>query len=411
MSAMSSSVVSRGASVRAAHLEEVLDLARQHLHMEIAFVSEVGDGHQTFRVARGDTDSFGIRVGDHVPLIDTWCSLMLEGLLGNVVPNVAEHPLLNRIRTTATEHIGAYAAVPLRLRNGEIYGTLCCLAGNEKDLTQRDVQFLNLLADVLADDLQAERDSSRLLQRIETLLDADRFATAFQPIVDVNDNRCLGFEALTRFPPGYGPPDHVFDLAHSVGLGAELEAAAVRQALGAIPRLGDDHYLSVNITPDVAVTLAEQASGRESMYHRIVIEITERAAVSDYPRLRQSLDALRERGIRLAVDDAGSGWASLHHVIELQPDIIKIDRSLIHGLPGDRFRRSAVRAFASVAVDIDATTVAEGIETTAELDVARTLGINAAQGYYIARPDTDLDALNCLLTRPRTFASGSDCPF
>lgn len=377
---------------RVRHLDEVLELARHHLGMELAFVSEVTEDRQTFRAASGDGESFGINAGQQVPLADTYCKLLLDGRLANVVPDVRAHPLLRRLPSTLARRIGAYIAVPLRLRDGQTYGTLCCLAHQSKALTQRDVRFLRLLADMLVDDLEADHETEHMRQQIKTLLDGDLLTTAFQPIVDLACNRCVGFEALTRFPAGYGRPDHVFDMAHAVGLGTDLEAAAIRRAMHLLPRLGADQYLSVNIAPDALIALAAGATGSEDDYRRMVLEITEHCAVADYGQLRESLALLRRQGMRLAVDDAGSGWASLHHIIELAPDIIKLDRSLIHGLPEDHSRRSVVRAFVTVAHDTHATVIAEGVETQQELDVVRSLGVQAAQGYLIARPAASVDA-------------------
>jgi EAL domain-containing protein (putative c-di-GMP-specific phosphodiesterase class I) len=102
---------------------------------------------------------------------------------------------------------------------------------------------------------------------------------------------------------------------------------------------------------------------------------------------------LRERGLRVAVDDAGAGYASLRHVLELRPDFIKVDRSLIHGISSDHARRVAVSGFLSLALDLGSTVVAEGVERAADLSAVRELGLHAAQGYLLGRPTTSLDGL------------------
>jgi len=109
--------------------------------------------------------------------------------------------------------------------------------------------------------------------------------------------------------------------------------------------------------------------------------------------LRDALRPIRDQGLRLAIDDAGAGYASLKHVIELEPDIIKVDRSIIDGLASDRARRSVVSAFVLLALEMGATVIAEGIETPADLEAVRDLGVDAAQGYLFARPTTDRSAL------------------
>jgi EAL domain-containing protein (putative c-di-GMP-specific phosphodiesterase class I) len=122
---------------------------------------------------------------------------------------------------------------------------------------------------------------------------------------------------------------------------------------------------------------------------RLVIEITEHVAISDYNLQNEALKSLRDRGVRLAVDDTGAGYASLSHVLQLRPDIIKIDRSLIAGVATDPARRSLVTALVLLALDIGATVTGEGIEELAELDMLATLGVDHAQGYLLGRPTID----------------------
>lgn len=150
--------------------------------------------------------------------------------------------------------------------------------------------------------------------------------------------------------------------------------------------------LAINVTPAVALRLADIAADLpEQPLDQIVLEITEHASVADYAVLRQRLAPLRARGLRLAIDDAGAGYASLHHVAELQPDTIKIDRSLIDGIAGSRSRRSILTGFVLLALDCEATLVAEGIETVDDLAVVTSLGVEAGQGYLLGRPSTDPD--------------------
>jgi EAL domain-containing protein (putative c-di-GMP-specific phosphodiesterase class I) len=170
-----------------------------------------------------------------------------------------------------------------------------------------------------------------------------------------------------------------------------------------LPLLPEDCYLAVNLAPDVAVQLAGRTSRAQlnqldAPLGRLMVEITEHAAVQSYSRLRDALALGRERGVRIAIDDAGAGYASLHHIVELRPDVIKIDRSLIDGVAADPDRRSVVRAPAALARDRGATTVAEGVERRADLCAVRELGLHAAQGYLLARPSVDRDELSRWLT-------------
>jgi EAL domain-containing protein (putative c-di-GMP-specific phosphodiesterase class I) len=371
-------------------IDRVLNLVRRHLQMDVSYVSEFTGGRQVYRALDGDTDTFKLTTGEGPELSKTYCQRMVEGQIPNVLPDSQADP---RVRGLTTQ-IGAYIGVPLRLSDGTMYGTFCCLSQKAEDLDERDVQFMSMLAEVLVEELDAQRRLAQERARIEALSNEESLQIALQPIVDIHDGRCLGVEALSRFPDGFGAPDVVFDAAHKVGLGIELEYLAVRKALRFLPHLGADQYLSVNLTPSAAFEGAQREFQEvDASLHRLVLEVTENAAVEGYAEFRQLLAPLREQGLRLSIDDAGSGYASLHHIVELQPDIIKIDRSLIDGLGADPSRRSAVRAFVALAADLGATVVAEGVETTADLNAVRDLGISAVQGFLLARPSTDPSAL------------------
>jgi EAL domain-containing protein (putative c-di-GMP-specific phosphodiesterase class I) len=216
---------------------------------------------------------------------------------------------------------------------------------------------------------------------------------ALQPVFDVHDGHCLGVEALARFPAGYGSTESVFQSAHSVGLGSALERLALGRAIALLGELPAGEFLAVNLTPTVAFELAGLGRSYAGHMSHLVLEITEHAAIDSYAELREALRPMREQGLRLAIDDAGAGYASLKHVIELEPDIIKVDRSIIDGVAADRARRSVVSAFVLLALDMGATVIAEGIETQEDLEAIRDLGVDAAQGYLFARPTTDLVAL------------------
>lgn len=150
----------------------------------------------------------------------------------------------------------------------------------------------------------------------------------------------------------------------------------------------------MNLSPNAGVDVAAKVADMpELRLDQIVWEMTEHAVVRDYKALRERVDPLRERGLRVAIDDAGAGFASLQHIVELQPDIIKIDRSLIRRVAGNKAQRSIVTGFVLLALDCEATLIAEGVETAEELEVITSLGVEAAQGYLLARPTDDREEL------------------
>ena len=238
-----------------------------------------------------------------------------------------------------------------------------------------------------------------IAHRTERLLaEPESLRVALQPIVDLETGTWVAVEALARFPDNR-PPDEWFTEAHEAGLGIPLERLALERALQALPFLPPGISLSVNASPSMVLDrgLVELVESSGAARDRLVAEVTEHAAVSGYEEIRAALLPHRERGLKLAVDDTGAGYSSFAHVLRLRPDIIKLDRSLLADIDHDAARRAFVTAIVLMALELDATVTAEGVETAAELDTLRSLGVDTVQGYLLARPSSD----------PRVWASWS----
>jgi EAL domain-containing protein (putative c-di-GMP-specific phosphodiesterase class I) len=212
----------------------------------------------------------------------------------------------------------------------------------------------------------------------------------FQPIVDLRTLEVVGLEALARFGGRpTRPPDKWFKEAGDVGMRIDLELATARAALMGRMRLSGDVYLAVNISPDTAVSPSFPMFLSEEDVDGVVFEISEHAQVEDYDELNAVLADVRARGGRLAIDDAGAGFASLQHILRLSPDLIKLDMGLTRDVDSDPARRALASALASFADEIGAGLIAEGIETAAELEELRELGVSFGQGFHIGEPAAD----------------------
>jgi EAL domain-containing protein (putative c-di-GMP-specific phosphodiesterase class I)/DNA-binding NarL/FixJ family response regulator len=236
-----------------------------------------------------------------------------------------------------------------------------------------------------ADHEAEHRENTR--QRIQDVIDHDDLRIAVQPIIDLDDGDVVGYEGLARFPEDSNRhTEEWFQEADSVGLGPDLERHALRSALQLLDVLPRESFLAVNASPSVITDGQLEDVLEPSMCPGLVLELTERVPVEDYPTIHRLLEPMRKEGLRLAVDDTGAGYAGLRHLLGLTPDIIKLDISLIHHIDSDPAKRALTAALVAFAREVGSGLIAEGIETAEELETLRSLGIEWGQGFLLARP-------------------------
>jgi EAL domain-containing protein (putative c-di-GMP-specific phosphodiesterase class I) len=371
-----------------------LQAVRRHLGMEVAFVGRFDHGRRIFEFV--DTgDSFcPIDQGESDPREGSYCDLVASGRIPELIPDTAQVPEVADLPATRDLPVGSHISVPLRSAGGETFGTFCCFSRQaDPSLRRRDLDILKVVGEVVGEHLHfllGRREAhDEALSRVGDVLDAGGPTMALQPIVDLRSDRVAGFEALARFPREIGwTPDRWFAEARAVGLGPELEGSAVSAALRLLPRIPEGTSLAVNVSAhtlsssdDVARLMARDEPAR------LVLEITEHERlVLDEPT-RERLAWLRSTGVRVAVDDAGSGYAGLEHILQLAPDVLKLDRVLVDGIADDPARQAMCDAMVRFTARTGATLVAEGIETEADLETLRYLGVRHAQGYLLGRPE------------------------
>jgi EAL domain-containing protein (putative c-di-GMP-specific phosphodiesterase class I) len=235
----------------------------------------------------------------------------------------------------------------------------------------------------------AHRHLETTRHRVQQVLDDGGPQIVVQPIRDLRTGAVVGGEALSRFQgPVEQGPDRWFSDAAAVGLGVELELSAVRKALQLLARLPASGYLSINVSPAAAAhpALFDLLSRTGVPCRRVVLEVTEHTDVADYGSLLTALAPLRALGCRIAVDDAGAGFASMSHILHLRPDIVKLDLSLVRGIHRDPARRALAEGMLLFVREIGACLVAEGIETVEDMAALVSVGLTHGQGYFLGRP-------------------------
>jgi len=234
-----------------------------------------------------------------------------------------------------------------------------------------------------------EIEAAQREEKIARVVAASRTIHAvYQPILDLRTGEAVGVEALARFPAQpVRSPDQWFAEAAEVGLGTEVEMAALRVALERLPRLPPGLYMSLNASPTTMMSPEFATMVAEIAAERIVLEVTEHSEVDDYGSFGDSVSKLRSNGVRLAVDDAGAGFSSFLHILNVQPDIIKLDVALTRGIDKDPARQALGSALLTFGLDaFNAGLIAEGIETERELTTLKALGYPFGQGYHLGKP-------------------------
>lgn len=224
---------------------------------------------------------------------------------------------------------------------------------------------------------------------IELVISRRAFIPHFQPIVRLVDGVVVGHEALTRFTDGC-PPNVRFAEAERFGLGRALERATLESAILAATTLPPGTALSLNVSPALLLTDPTLGALVSVADREVVIELTEHAPVEDYDALRSRIGALGG-SVRIAVDDAGSGYASLRHILALRPAWVKLDIDLVRGIDDDPARQALIAGFVHFAAEAGCELIGEGIETEAERRTLIRLGVLHGQGYLLGRPSPPTD--------------------
>lgn len=335
--------------------------------------------------------------------------VVLSGILGNDVVVAISHPGSNDFYCFSRSAAGLAVNDLARTLEGEaerllrgigedpalaeevavfVGGTTCSLLNNGSPSV-----LYNAVRE--AKDLAGRKETRYLHALGERLNRAIRdraIVSHYQPIVDLASGRIVGHEALSRGPHGSDieRPDVIFDLARDFRLVWDLQALCIRNVEPLLDEICDAGLLFFNL--EASFILEMQQRGTEvlrpflSCGDRVVLEVTERGAIRDFATFRRGLHELKEMGFMIAIDDCGSGYATLEAVAELKPNYLKVGHSLFHGVENDPVRRRIVELVARCADTIDAIAVAEAIETEEQLSVCRELDIELGQGFIFARP-------------------------
>lgn len=261
----------------------------------------------------------------------------------------------------------------------------------------KDAAYEAAIAAIAALQRPAEsgRAGAELRLEMERLLRERSIRSVFQPISRLDTGAVFGYEALTRCPEGsrFDGPLALFQYAEREGYAFALDRLAREKAIRHSPALGEAQKIFINVTIGIMKD-PQFVSGQTVQWLRqrglhpgqVVLELTERSSIDDFAEAKKVLRHYRSQGYEIAIDDAGAGYSSLQSIVELEPDYIKVDKSLVQNADRDEMKKQMLRTFTRFARRMDIRTVAEGIERPEELRLARSLGVDFGQGYLLGRP-------------------------
>jgi EAL domain-containing protein (putative c-di-GMP-specific phosphodiesterase class I) len=381
--------VARRRSEAEQQVADLLRTARKSLRLSTAFLSRLDGTTQHLEVVESSVP-FLFQEGYRQQQDLTLCQAVLDRKLPRVIPDLTEHEAAMALPATRMPRLRSYVSVPVTLSDGTLYGTFCA-AGltTDKELTERDEALMGVLAKaaalVIEPQVRAQERRAEIERRLDPLVAGGGPVIALQPIVDLATGARVGAEALSRFPAEWDrAPDVVFAEAHSIGAGDDLELLALECAAAHLDRVSG--YVAMNVSPATLLTPGCRALLARLPLERILLELSEHDPVEDYAALTAALAPFRAAGMRPAIDDVGAGFSSLRHIVLTAPDVLKIDRSIVAGLDADPVLTTLVRSLVDFARGLDATVVAEGVETAPEAAALRDLGVDLGQGWYFGRP-------------------------
>jgi len=237
-----------------------------------------------------------------------------------------------------------------------------------------------------------------IVLELRKILDQALIVPHFQPIYKLDTMEMYGLEILTRptTESVLANPDVFFKAALQYGMYTDMEILSWTMALTAISECIKNEKIFLNCNPYLIESLQfdrmkEIFSKSKINPNHVIMEITERSAITDFKLFYDKLAQYRGAGFKFAVDDVGGGYASLESIVETKPEVVKIDRHIIRGITSDGFKESIVRFIVSLCQDNDIIAIAEGIETIDDLNAVKKLGVAAAQGYYFYKPTPIVD--------------------
>jgi len=286
-------------------------------------------------------------------------------------------------------HTRAYFDFPIRFHSAYSY-----IEGTTDDMHEAVRAALHDARAIAKKHLPA--NIGHIRAKLRRLTEEEKIRVLAQPIVSLSTGEVKGWEMLTRGPEHtpFAKPSNLFHYAYQTDMLLELELLVLKKSFLVIRQKKTNCPVFINVTVPSLMNpcFFQQVSKLLEQFpeinpKQIVFEISERHMIEHIPTFNQAISCFRETGFRFAVDDTGDGYASLHMIAEVQPEVIKIDRSIVHNIDQNRVKETILQSLLAISAQIGADVIVEGIETEAEAQTLMEQKIDLVQGYFFCRPD------------------------
>jgi EAL domain-containing protein (putative c-di-GMP-specific phosphodiesterase class I) len=340
---------------------------------------------------------FSLDVGTSDPLEQSVCWRIADGRLPMVMHNSRKTDGALDIEGVHVLKVGGHLGVPIHNSAMEVIGTLCCFSQSERlDLSTKHVQLMTHFASLVSIDLsildESQRHYDKRARDLRTVIETGQFSPVFQPVFDLKNASIHYLEGLTRMAPALNANvNTVVDRARSHGMGYEMELAFAERIMQVAALNANGTRIGVNLS-EKALMSDEFLRFLARHDHRgTVLELTEHEPVHNEARLLERIAQARRHGAKLALDDTGGGFSSLHNILALRPDILKIDKSIADDIETDRLVSHLIRHLQGYCCEVGAELVVEGVERPGQLATLHKIGVRYAQGFLLGRPSAELD--------------------
>lgn len=382
-----------GESSDEAVLQDILTALRVALNFPaVYFVRYDGAKAQIVDVS-GHSGAFGLDPGPCQKDAEVYFQMLRDSEVPSVIENTMTEPMAQHVPWLRRSRIGAISSCLIQTASGSVLGAICAFTAAPKRIHSRDKKTMAMLAKIasnlITNEASAMTQLSALRRRIRNVISDSRVNIHLQPIVDLLTTETRGYEALSRFEHEDDTltPRIWFDDARRVGMQPLLECAAMAEAIELLRFLPNDTYLSVNASPETVRIGAVADILQDGPPDRMVLDLTEHADAEQLDGLHDALKELKSMNVQIALDNFGAGDLQLPSVEKLEPDILKLDISLVKSINRSSVSQAMTRSIVSFANDIDAALIAVGIEHESERAKLAELGVRFGQGFLLARPD------------------------